>query len=202
LDAIELRAKRMNRQDRIELAAFCGLVLAGSSVRLLLSDWPNFAPVAAIALFAGYFFRSRAVALFVPMAVMGTSDFFIGSYDWHMMALVYGSLMLPVFARGVLRRWFSLENGTSPFRATAGLLASSFAASLAFFAITNFGAWMWYGTYEHTVAGLAHCYVQAIPFFRHTLAGDLFFAVALFGGYALATSLSLAAKRVPQTVNE
>ncbi len=192
----------MNRRDRIELAVFAGLVLAGSLARVLLSDWPNFAPVAAIALFAGYFFRSRAIALLVPLAVMGISDLFIGSYDWHMMALVYGALMLPVFARGMLRRWFSVDAGATAFRATAGLLASSLGASISFFAISNFGAWLWYGTYEHTVAGVIHCYVQAIPFFRYTLAGDLLFAVVLFGGYALAMSFAIAAKPAPQTIGE
>jgi len=192
----------MNRRDNVELAVFCGLVLAGTLARVLLSDWPNFAPVAAIALFAGYFFRSRAVALLVPLAVMGSSDFFIGSYDWHMMALVYGALMLPVFARGMLRRWFSLDEGATPLRASAGLLASSLAASVSFFAISNFGAWLWYGTYEHTIAGMIHCYVQAIPFFRYTLGGDLFFAVALFGGYALAMSYAIATKRAPQATSE
>lgn len=192
----------MNRRDVSELAIFGGLVLAGSLARVSLSDWPNFAPVAAIALFAGYFFRSRAVALLVPLAVMGISDFFIGSYDWHMMALVYGALMLPVFARGILRRWFSLDDGATPLRASAGLLASSLGASISFFAISNFGAWLWYGTYEHTVAGMIHCYVQAIPFFRYTLAGDLFFAVALFGSYAAAMSFIAATKPAPQAISE
>ena len=192
----------MNRRDKIELAVFGGLVLAGSLARLLLSDLPNFAPVAAIALFAGYFFRSRAIALLVPLAVMGISDLFIGSYDWHMMALVYGALALPVMARGMLRRWFSLDDGASGLRTATGLLASSLGASISFFAISNFGAWLWYGTYEHTVAGMIHCYVQAIPFFRYTLAGDLFFAVVLFGGYALAMSLALATKPAMQTIGE
>lgn len=191
----------MNRRDKIELAVFGGLVLAGSLARVLLSDLPNFAPVAAIALFAGYFFRLRAVALFVPLAVMGISDFFIGSYDWHMMAIVYGALMLPVFARGILRRWFSVENGTNPFAASVGLLTGSLGASISFFVISNFGAWVFYGTYEQTVAGLIHCYVQAIPFFRYTLAGDLFFAVALFGSYALAMSLAAVAKPTQQAIS-
>ncbi|MCA9124010.1 MAG: hypothetical protein H6822_13105 [Planctomycetaceae bacterium] len=190
----------MNRRDKIELVVFGGLVSAGSLARVLLSDLPNFAPVAAIALFAGYFFRSRTVALFVPLAVMGVSDFFIGSYDWHMMLIVYGALMLPVFARSQLRRWFSQES-QSPLTASAAIATSSLGASLAFFAISNFGAWMFYGTYEHTVAGLIHCYVQAIPFFRYTLAGDLFFAVALFGSYGFATSLALASKPSPQAIS-
>ena len=37
-----------------------------------------------------------------------------------------------------------------------------------------------------TSAGLAACYAAAIPFFQNTVAGDLFYAVLLFGGFALA----------------
>jgi hypothetical protein len=44
--------------------------------------------------------------------------------------------------------------------------------------------------------------VQAIPFFRYTLAGDLFFAVVLFGGYALTMSFASATKTIPQVVGE
>jgi hypothetical protein len=43
--------------------------------------------------------------------------------------------------------------------------------------------------YEHSLAGLLHCYAQGLPFFRYTLMGDLFFAVVLFGGYALAVNV-------------
>ncbi len=186
----------MKRQDKIELAVFGGLVLAGSLTRILLSDLPNFAPVAAMALFAGYFFRSRTVALFVPLSVMTISDCFLGSYDWQMMAIVYGALMMPVFARGLLRKWFAGE-GQSAWAASAGLITSSLGASIAFFTISNFGAWLYSSTYEQTLAGMTHCYVQGIPFFRYTLAGDICFAVVLFGSYALATSLAVASKPEP-----
>ena len=37
-----------------------------------------------------------------------------------------------------------------------------------------------------TLAGLDACYVAAIPFFQNTVAGDLFYAALLFGGFALA----------------
>lgn len=186
----------MKRQDKIELALFGGLVVAGSLTRILLSDLPNFAPVAAIALFAGYFFRSRTVALLVPFSVMAISDCFLGSYGWQMMAVVYGGLMLPVFARGLLRKWFSGEN-QSAWATSAGLITSSLGASIAFFAISNFGAWIYSSTYEHTIAGLTHCYVQGIPFFRYTLAGDFCFALVLFGTYAVSMSMVAATAPTP-----
>ncbi|MBT3891173.1 MAG: hypothetical protein HOF72_11150 [Planctomycetaceae bacterium] len=40
--------------------------------------------------------------------------------------------------------------------------------------------------YPNNMSGLLLCYSQAIPFFRHTLMGDLFFAFAFLGSYAVA----------------
>ena len=43
--------------------------------------------------------------------------------------------------------------------------------------------------YPHTSAGLEACFVAAIPFFQNTLAGDLFYATMLFGGFRIAELL-------------
>ncbi len=84
-----------------------GLIAAGTMARLAFRDLPNFAPVAALALFAGYYFRC----------------------------------------------WLTME------------------------------------FYAKTGAGLLQCYIQALPFFRYTLIGDLVFSVGLFAAYTLAVSL-------------
>ena len=64
-------------------------------------------------------------------------------------------------------------------------MAASLAGSVTFFALTNFGMWLFSGFYPLTPAGLAACYVAAIPFFQNTVVGDLFYAGVLFGGFAL-----------------
>ena len=46
--------------------------------------------------------------------------------------------------------------------------------------------WLLSDLYPRTMEGLVACYVAAIPFFRNTLVGDLLYAGALFGGFALA----------------
>jgi hypothetical protein len=191
----------VKRQTLLEGLTLISLVVLGAGVRLWFQDLPNFAPVAALALFAGYHFRSWVLALCVPLGVMAISDTFIGGYDWRMMALVYGTLAAPVALRGVLRRTLSLENRNwaGAAAATTGLVFCSLAGSLAFFVVTNFGSWLWFSMYEHSAAGLLYCYQQAIPFFRYTLAGDLLFAVVLFGGYALACQVGWARKAVPAT---
>jgi hypothetical protein len=48
------------------------------------------------------------------------------------------------------------------------------------------GVWVSTPYYEKTGAGLAACYTAAIPFFHHTLLGDLLFVAILFGLYELA----------------
>ena len=58
-----------------------------------------------------------------------------------------------------------------------------------FFVVTNFGTWLVSGMYPLSASGLAACYVAAIPFFQNTVAGDLFYATLLFGGFRLAELL-------------
>jgi uncharacterized protein DUF6580 len=72
-------------------------------------------------------------------------------------------------------------------RVTASAVTvSAFAASLLFFALTNFGVWAFDSLYPHTMTGLIACYVAALPFFANSVAGTLFYSALLFGGFALA----------------
>ena len=186
----------MKRETIVEAILFVVLVVMGAALRISLQELPNFAPVAGLALFAGYFFRSRIVAIGVPVCVMVISDAVIGPYAWWQMAVVYSMLALPVMMRGVLRKNFSFAKGTiSEFaKSFTGLLGCSLATSVLFFIVTNAVCLGWY---EPTLAGAAKCYIQALPFFRFTLAGDLAFALLTFGSYAMVMSVVRIAK--PQT---
>jgi len=47
-------------------------------------------------------------------------------------------------------------------------------ASIQFFLISNFGAWLGHlAIYPYTLGGLVSCYIAAIPFYGRTLASDL-----------------------------
>src|SRR5687768_18386756 len=113
----------------IEGLTFVSLVISGALLRLNV-EVPNFAPVAAIALFAGFYFRSWIVAALLPWTIMGISDYWLGAYDWQMMTLVYTALVLPVAFRPLLRRYFSPIGKLSPWRSFSGLMGSSLMASL------------------------------------------------------------------------
>ncbi|MFO0868505.1 MAG: DUF6580 family putative transport protein [Pirellulales bacterium] len=168
-----------------QFAVSLALVTVGVTTRLALRDIPNFAPVAALALFAGYLLTNRRLAVAVPLAVMAASDLVIGGYDLRLMAVVYAMLAWPAVGGGWLRQRLAGRRGWSASGAVATLVGSSLAASIVFFAVTNLAVWALGSMYPHTLDGLLQCYARAIPFFRYTLAGDLLFSVVLFGGYAL-----------------
>ena len=58
------------------------------------------------------------------------------------------------------------------------------AGSVVFFIISNFGHFA-HGWNGYTLSGLAKTYIDAIPFFRNSLAGDVMGSALLFGAYHL-----------------
>jgi hypothetical protein len=153
-----------------------GMILAAALFRALPSPEfrpPNVAPIGAMALFGGAAILDRRLAFAIPLAAMLISDLFIefdASRLW-----VYGSIVLIT----LLGR--ALQNHR---RQPLAVIGGSLAASLLFFVVTNFGVWLMSGWYTHTFGELVRCYALAIPFFHYTVAGDLLFSGALFGGLA------------------
>jgi hypothetical protein len=67
---------------------------------------------------------------------------------------------------------------------------SVLATSTSFFILSNFAVWMGSNMYPHSIAGLAACYVAAIPFYANDLMSTAVTAGALFGLPALARDIS------------
>jgi hypothetical protein len=155
-----------------ELSLALSLVVLDVVARLA-PHAPNFTPIAASAVFAGMVFRSRALALAVPLSAMLVSDLVIGSYDWLIMSVVYAALAIPA----LLAIW---GRASRPLVVLAPLVLSS---SLLFFATTNFAVWAFGGMYAHDLHGLIHCYVAALPFLHNTVIGDMFWTTLLFAGW-------------------
>ncbi|MFQ5491055.1 MAG: DUF6580 family putative transport protein [Phycisphaerae bacterium] len=164
----------MNRNVWTELAVWSVLVV-GCVLARLADHAANVAPVAAVALFAGFWFGRRLLAVLCPLAAMVASDAIIGGYNWGTMTVVYAAMMFPLAWRTVLR------HKITPIR--VGLCAAS--GSVVFFLSTNLAVWFFGTLYAKTAAGLAACFVSALPFFRNKMLGDLAFAAVLFGGYAV-----------------
>ena len=155
------------------ILALLSAILVAAALRLVPHP-PNFTPIGAMALFSGAYLGRRAVAFAAPLAALLLSDLILGFY--HGQATVYFSVALIVMIGIVaLTRVSALRVG-----------AAALASSVLFFLITNLGMWLFSGFYPRTLAGLEACYVAAVPFFQNTVAGDLFYAALLFGGFALA----------------
>ena len=148
------------------------MIFAAAFVRLIPHP-PNFAPIAAMALFGGAYFNKKWAAFLVPLAAMLITDMILGFHET--MWAVYLSFALIVVIGMLMLKNIKIGN----------LFFASVISSVSFFIITNFGAWLSSGIYPKTSTGLVACYTAAIPFFHKTLLSDLFFVGILFGIYHL-----------------
>lgn len=172
---------------------FCLLLLlaiVSIGVRFL-PHFPNFTPIGAFALFAGaYFSRKYKWGLGLPLLLMLVSDFFIGFYDWKLMAVVYASFAI-----------YGIIGMLVAKRQNAGtVVLGSFAGAVFFYLATNFAVWAFSPWYEKTFEGLILSYALALPFFRFTLLGDLVFSGIFFGVYEFARQLVLRPSSFQQSV--
>lgn len=160
--------------NHARLSALVAAIAAAATLRLLPHP-PNFSPIDAMALFSGAYLGRRWLAFVAPIGALILSDLVLGFF-YHGQATVYFAVALIVLlGSSSLRRISALR-----------LLGAAMASSILFFVLTNFGMWLFSGFYPRTLGGLETCFVAAIPFFQNTVAGDLFYAVLLFGGFKLA----------------
>ena len=158
----------------LELSVALVIILIGAGLRLLPHP-PNFAPITAIALFGGVYLTRRK-ALLLPILAMVISDIFIGYYELSLMIAVYGSFLLFVLLGFWLKKhkkWYTV-------------LGSSVLAAITFFLLTNFAVWLFAPWYAKNIFGLIQCFLMALPFFRNTLLGNLFYVPCFFGAYEIA----------------
>ena len=153
-----------------------GLLAIVSLLMRLVPHPANFVPIAALALLAGTYLRRRWAVL-LPVAVMAISDLFIGLHS--VILFTWGSFLLV----GMLGWWIRREKNI--WRVTGGTLAGS----VIFYLVTNFAVWAFTPLYAKTFAGLVQSYYMAIPFFRNTVLGDVFYAAVFFGTYEIAAYL-------------
>lgn len=169
----EFADNKMNKQIMTVLA-----IVFIAMYRLLPHPW-NFAPVTASAVFGGMVLP-RHLAWIIPIAASLISDAFIG-FSWPDMPFVYGALLIAV----ILGTWIGSPQG-SMMRYSGKTLLGTLGASMIFFLVTNFGSWLILPMYPKTIGGLVQSYLNAIPFFQYSLAGDVFFMTIFTGLYLLA----------------
>lgn len=146
------------------------LIIIGGLSRLVPHP-ANMTAVGALAVFSGSRY-GKAKGLLVTVGAMIIGDVVFG---FHLvMWATYGSLACSVLLAGIFLRKSSVAR-------VAGV---TLASSVIFYLVTNFAVWVIPGSmYPKTLAGLIDSYIMAIPFFRNSLIGDLFYSGVFFGGY-------------------
>ena len=186
----------ISKKRIFDAGLFLALVVLGISSRIWLVEFPNIKPVAALCLFAGFYFQSYVRAFAAAFMVLLISDWFLGGYELAVALSVYLSMGVACGLGYLVQRWIRSEAGQVglSLNQCGGMVAASLVMSTMFFLLTNLAVWMFLPWYETTLSGLIHCFTAAVPFYRYTLIGDLTFTLAVFSAYQL-VSVFVASKR-------
>tara|TARA_B110000285_G_scaffold235405_1_gene316914 strand:- start:3363 stop:3887 length:525 start_codon:yes stop_codon:yes gene_type:complete len=152
------------------------LIIATALSNILLSNIPNFSPVASVALFSGFYLSNKKLALLIPVACMLISDYFIG----------FHSLMWAVYLSFAFTVVMGIKMKTS---SSKKVIINSLLSSLIFFFITNSAVWLTGNFYSSDLSGLGLCLTMGIPFFKYTLLSSIVFSTILFGGFQILNQL-------------
>ena len=163
-----------------------GVIITTALTRLIPHPL-NFAPIGAISLFGAAYLTNKKFAFFVPIVAMFISDLLVNNIIYYSyygsftlftpgFIWVYGSIACIVILGMIILKKFTLTR----------IVSSSLLASLSFFFISNFGVWLSDPDYPINSAGLLLCYEMALPFFKNTIFGDLFYTAIMFGGFEFA----------------
>lgn len=158
----------MNSKLISQFLVLCGLIAAAAITRLI-PHLPNFTAISAMALFGGAYFTNKKLAFAVPLIAMFLTDLILG-YHSTIISVYLAFALVVVIGMTMIRK----KNVTN-------IILASVTAAVSFFIITNFAFWITGELYPMTSAGLAECYIAAIPFFGYNLLGNLFYAGVMFG---------------------
>jgi hypothetical protein len=163
-----------------------GILILAALTRIIPHPF-NFAPFGGMALLGAAKMKESWKAWLLPVSTLWLSDLILnntiyaGFFDGVVIfsnAFIWTSvaMMLIVFFGKFIIRKVKTRN----------IIIGALGASIIFFIVSNFGVWMQGIMYPKTMTGLLACYGAGIEFFQFTVAGDLFYSLALFGIYGLA----------------
>lgn len=138
----------------------------------ILPHPPNVSPIGALGLFVGTYLRQH-IYLLMPIGAAFIADLATtGLYTFIVLLFVY----LGHFSTGFIGR-YTLRGRKLTVYLPLGILV----ASISFFLLSNFGNWLAF--YPTSLQGLMDCYVNGIPYFFNTLAGNALYSCLFFGCY-------------------
>ena len=169
------------KNNTIQLLFLTCLVILIALTRLL-PHTDNFVPVFAMILFAAVHFRKKWQAILISVGALWVSDLYLN--NWGRFSDYYNEVVLFSAPFNYLSYILIALIGIKLFKNSITLpkvFGGSLLVGVMFFIVSNLGVWM-NPLYTKT---LWACYIDAIPFFRATLASNILFSGVLFGAYYL-----------------
>ncbi|MBC7553414.1 MAG: hypothetical protein H7257_05505 [Taibaiella sp.] len=170
------------KRNEINMLIAISLVAIATILRIVNSGMHlyNFVPMAAIGLFSGAVIKDRRMLAFlVPLAGQFAADVYFQLFT-----------STPGFYSGQFFNYAALAGAAALGLSMkqikpVSVLAYVFGASTLFFIVSNFGYFA-SGYNGYTFSGFAKTYIDAIPFFKNTMIGDMAGGVVLFGTFFMA----------------
>ncbi len=156
----------------MKLAVF--LIVLGAGGRILLKDIPNIETITVCTLLAGSLLGGLYTFI-VPLTMIALSDMYIGNdpillFTWSAWAVI-----------GFLG-WLIRKKRGYNYKFILSLTGMGMGASVFFYLYTNFGVWLLWNMYPHTISGLTQCYIMALPFLKNSIVSNLIFIPTLSAG--------------------
>ncbi len=122
-------------------------------------------------------FLSRFVKIMPNFSLVGSFGFFQSNLILYMLQIAAFDYFFGGLYRGFIFTYLGFFAYWACGRLAKGKLKNQVLllpiASFLFFLLSNFGVWLFW--YPRTASGLITCYTLALPFYRNTLLGDIFF---------------------------
>lgn len=178
----------MNKQQNLLFPAALMLIFLAALSRFIPHP-PNFTAIGAMAIFGGISISNKKLAFLMPLAALFLSDvalqLFSGTKGF------YGTSQLFVYVAFIIITAISTQIQK---RSVLNIVLASVWSGAIFFVLSNVGTWASGELYPKTMAGLADCFIAAIPFYQNeffgnfalnVVYGNLFYCAALFAVYTL-----------------
>jgi len=150
------------------------LIAAVAVLRLAVAHPGNFIPLFSCILFFGAMRSRREFAL--PLVVLMGVDVLLTTRQYGYALTVDHAITWIWYAVVLFLGALAVGTKASPVRAAVAALGSA----VGFFVVSNFAVWAIWQMYPHTAAGLATCYVAALPFFRNSFLAEGLASLVLF----------------------
>jgi hypothetical protein len=169
------------KSNRSLIVAFILLIVVGSVFRVA-----GFAPQIAMAVFGAAVIADKRLAFVLPLVSMFLSDI-IYQLLYESGYMAYGGFYEGQVTNYLILAGITLTGFWARNLHWSRILASTLAAPLLFFVVSNFFVWQAGAGLARpkTWEGLMMCYNDALPFLRSGLTSTVVFSALLFGGYFL-----------------